>query len=459
MSRRIVLIMMTAVMLLTAAGCDTLAPRTATQEELAAANQKAARNDMLIGCWIPPRPHQVLTQEEADAQIATLAASGINCFTTHHGEQDDIGYLTRLANAAEKCGIKMMIELGTDLSDNGGMAHNLDVVRRTMDLPAILGYNLFDEPTAGYAAGLKEEFKQIHELTGGKKLLMINMLPTYGPQELMAPEIRSGLSWYRTYLANFIETGTDALSFDFYPYSGNPAGDAGALRGMMVNLSDMAVMSKKYGNIPTWGFVQDSGWAGMRIPAKDELLFLSHLHLIFGLESYSYFLYAEIDEAGSMQGMLNWEGNTTKIYDRVKANNERIAGMGYRFLSYSLKGFITSGLSHKEDAEAIDKTLRIKRDDNIKSISSDCDVLVGVFKGRSAADNAARGYAQDPADTGYYALNYNLFNDNTVTIDFRRNTPYTVWGPDGIEAMGVAKSIELFIEMGDARFIELRTYD
>ena len=275
----------------------------------------------------------------------------------------------------------------------------------------------------------------------------------------MAPEIRSGLSWYRTYLANFIETGTDALSFDFYPYSGNPGGDAGALRGLMVNLSDMAVMSKKYDNIPTWGFLQDSGWSGMRIPERDELLLLSHLHLIFGLESYSYFLYAEIDESSSMQGMLKWDGSTTKIYDRVKANNAHISGMGYRFLSYSLKGFLTDNLSHKEDAEAIDETLRLKRDNNIKSVSSDCDVLVGVFKGRSAEDNAARGYAQDPADSGYYVLNYDLFNDNMVTVNFRRNTPYTVWGPNGIEAMGVAKSIDLLIEAGDARFIELKTFD
>ena len=456
-ARRTVLTAMTAAMLLTSAGCGP-ALRTAAPEDLEAANQNAARNEMLIGCWIPPRPHQVLTQEEADAQIAKLAASGINCFTTHHGEMDDIGYLARLANAAEKCGIKMMIELGTDLSENGGMAHNLDIVRKTMDLPALLGYNLFDEPTAGYAAALTEEFRQIHELTGGTKLLMINMLPTYGPQDIMAPEIRSGFSRYRTYLANFLDTGTDALSFDFYPYSGNPAGDAGALRSMLVNLSDMAFMAKKYRNVPTWGFLQDSGWSGMRIPERDELLLISHLHLIFGLESYSYFLYAEISDDGGMLGMLNWDGETTKIYDRVKANNEHIAGMGYRFLSYSLKGFLTYNM-RTEDAEAIDSALRLKSDINLRKVTSDCDTLIGVFTGCSAADNAARGYSQDPAGSGYYVLNYNLFNDNTVTLTFKQNTPYTVWGPDGIEAMGVAKTVTLQIEPGDARFVELKTFD
>ncbi|MBR7062962.1 MAG: hypothetical protein IKI42_08005 [Clostridia bacterium] len=447
----------TTAILLTTAGCGP-APHTAAPEELEAANRSAARNEMLIGCWIPPRPHQVLTQEDADAQIAVLAASGINCFTTHHGEMDDIGYLTRLANAAEKNGIKMMIELGTDLSGDGGMAHNLDIVRQTMDLPAVLGYNLFDEPTAGYAAALKEEFRQIHELTGGTKLLMLNMLPTYGPRELMAPEIRPGLSWYRTYLADFLDTETDALSFDFYPYSGNPGGDAGALRGMLVNLSDMAVMAKKYRNVPVWGFLQDSGWAGMRIPGREELLLISHLHLIFGAESYSYFLYAEISDDGGMQGMLNWDGNTTKIYDRVKANNEHIAGMGYRFLSYSLKGFLTDNMNRREDAEAIDSALRLKSDIYIRKVSSDCDTLIGVFNGRSAEDNASRGFAQDPAGTGYYVLNYDLFNDNSVTLTFRQNTPYTVWGPDGIEAMGTAKTVTLRIEPGDARFVELKTF-
>ena len=87
--RRTVLTAITTAILLTTAGCGPV-PHTAAPEELEAANRSAARNEMLIGCWIPPRPHQVLTQEDADAQIAVLAASGINCFTTHHGEMDDI---------------------------------------------------------------------------------------------------------------------------------------------------------------------------------------------------------------------------------------------------------------------------------------------------------------------------------------------------------------------------------
>ena len=223
----------------------------------------------------------------------------------------------------------------------------------------------------------------------------------------------------------------------------------------------MALMSKKYDGVPTWGFMQDSSWPGMRAPERDELLLLSHLHLIFGLESYSYFLYAETsnEREGSFMGMLDWDGNLTKVYDRVKANNEHVAGMGYRFLSYSLRGFLTDNLKRAGYVEAIDPMLRLKYDNTIRKVSSESDVLIGVFTGRSAKDNAERGFAQDPAETGYYVLNYDLYNDNVVTLTFRRNTPYTVWGPDGIEAMGVARSITFTIEPSDARFVELKTFD
>ena len=115
-------------------------------------------------------------------------------------------------------------------------------------------------------------------------------------------------------------------------------------------------------------------------------------------------------------------------------------------------------MNRREDAEAIDSALRLKSDIYIRKVSSDCDTLIGVFNGRSAEDNASRGFAQDPAGTGYYVLNYDLFNDNSVTLTFRQNTPYTVWGPDGIEAMGTAKTVTLRIEPGDARFVELKTF-
>ena len=437
---------------------DPKRDKIATAEEIAAANQSAQRNMLLIGCWIPPRQHQMKTAEDANARMAELKASGLNCISTHHSDLGNLKFLNRVLDAAQENDVKVIIELVPDISKNG-IKQNLAFVRKTMDHPAVIGYDLLDEPGESAAEGLKSEFDQIRELTGDSKILMINMLPNYGPQAAMAPVPAEGLTWYQTYLDTFLKTGTEALSFDFYPYSANPAGDAASLCRMMENLSDIAYMSQKY-DVPAWGFVQDSSWNGMRAPSDSELLLISHLHLIFGLESYSYFLYADTSNGaeGDFLGMLRWDNTLSEVYYRVQRNNAHIGGMGYRFLSYKLKGFLTDKLGRLGYPEAIHKSFRLKADDRLKSIDTDLDTLVGVFEGRTEAENIARGYATDNAEKGYYVLNYDLYNKNTVTLNFKESTPYTVWGPDGIEAMGNAKSVTVEIDPCDARFVELRTF-
>ena len=132
--------------------------------------------------------------------------------------------------------------------------------------------------------------------------------------------------------------------------------------------------------------------------------------------------------------------------------------MGYRFLSYKLKGFLTDKLGQPGYPEAIDDSLRLTSDAGLKKIGADFDTLVGVFEGRSEEDNIARGYATDPAEKGYYVLNFDPDNQSSVTLEFEAKTPYTVWGPNGIEAMGEGNSVSFNIDPCDARFVELRTY-
>lgn len=474
--RRVVGLVMAAAILLTAAGCggkgqsgvddgegnidDTPKSWQADAAALAEANRVANKNELLIGCWIPPLPHQTKTQEDADARIAELAESGLNCISTHHGDMSNIKYIKRLNEAAVKYGVKIIIELGTDLSKSG-IKTNLQIVKKTMDLEAVIGYNLYDEPLPGQAEALADELSQIRELTGNSKLLLMNMLPNYGNASDMAPQVKEGLTWYQTYLESFMGTGTDVLSFDFYPFSAKQKNDVNRLRSMLENLSDMVLTTKKY-NIPAWGFMQDSEWSGMRAPNAEELALLSHLHLIFGFESYSYFLYAEIssDREGNFLGMLTWDNTLTEVYYRVKANNERMRTMGYRCLSYSLKGFLTDKLSYPGYVDVLDASLRLNTgtDTVLKKIEADRDTLVGVFEGRSKEENEAKGYAVDNAATAYYVLNFDAAETDTVTLYFDGLTEYTVWGPDGIEAMGADNELRLTIPAYDAKFVELKTF-
>ena len=78
---------------------------------------------------------------------------------------------------------------------------------------------------------------------------MCNLFPNYAPPaKLGIAEGVGGRTVYQTYLDRFMsEVGTDALSFDFYPFQANSSTDKDYLRNMLRNLSDIALSAKKNG--------------------------------------------------------------------------------------------------------------------------------------------------------------------------------------------------------------------
>ena len=81
-ARRVVLTAAAAAITLTGAGCRQPAQKSESGPEswqadaaaLEEANRTANKNELLIGCWIPPHPHQTKTPETAEARMAELAA-------------------------------------------------------------------------------------------------------------------------------------------------------------------------------------------------------------------------------------------------------------------------------------------------------------------------------------------------------------------------------------------------
>ena len=446
-------------------GCNTdavvdtgIEPWTASAEQIARASELAGRNKLMVGCWIPPRPHQMTNDEEADERMKEVYESGINMVCTHHDDLRDMEFIHRLIKASAKYGIDVMIELSTDVSP-AGIRANLAVVEETKDYENLIGYNLYDEPIDPHLSGLTDEYEAVKALVPDK-IVMLNMLPNYGPLDTMAPTVTKGLTKYQTYVDNFAGTGTDALSFDFYPYMAG--GETIAFGSFISNCCDFVLASRKY-NRPVWGFLQDCSWAGMLLPEEAGLRLDAHCHLLFQVKSYSYFLYAQPYEpdasSSGFDGMLRWNNKKTQTYTRVQKNNAEIANFGNRVLSYDLSGIYADKLT-KDHRSCVDKSLKISRGTKFKSITTDLDyeVIAGVFKPRSEEANIADGYATDTADEAVYVVNFSRFNRVTATVKFNGVREYTVWGPEGIESMGAASEVTLELIEGDARFIEFKTF-
>ena len=421
---------------------------SADADAMSAATEQVPFLDTMLGCWVTPRPHLMTTQEDADARYAELAASGIDMVYSF-GDTADPAHMDRMLRAAEKNGVKVMIELGR-IADVSGIDANLSLVRATADYPAVIGYNMYDEPNAALFPALGEQLRRIREIVGRDKLIMCNLFPNYAnATQLGISGEKDGMTAYQQYLDRFMsEVGSDVLSFDHYPFSSDTSKDSDKFKTMLKNFSDIALCAQKYG-VPTWGFVQNSSWSGTRVPNESELRFLSHFHLAFGLKSYSYFLYSQPSDVaggeGIFKGMLTYGGGRTEIYDRVKANNEALDGLRGRYLDYDLKGFLTANLSSGY-AAAIADGLKLDGFGPLVASESKYNLLIACFE-------------NEAGEQAYYVLNFVPGLDNTVTLDFGEGTAFTLWGAGGIEQMGERRTLTVELLGGEGKFLEMKTYE
>ncbi len=424
----------------------TPASWVAEPEEMLAATKSVPVIKQSFGTWVTPRAHLMTTQEDADARYAELAESGINMIYSFD-QMGDPALLDRALRAAEQAGVSVMVDLHR-VVDESTIAVNLEIVRSTKDYPAVLGYNMYDEPNAAVFDLMGQELVAIREIVGQDKLIMCNLFPNYATDAQLGTVATADKTAYQNYIEGFMnKVGPDVLSFDYYPFTRLMDKDSDKIKGMFKNFSDIALYGKQY-DVPTWGFVQNSSWSGTRIPNDGELRFLSHFHLMFGLESYSYFLYAQPSPAegveGIFQGMLTYDGERTDIYDRVKANNEALRGLRGRYLDYELVGFLTDELSRGYAASLADE-LKLESFGPLTAADTDRNLLIGCFE-------------NDKGEKAYYALNMVYAYDASVTLEFRESTAFSLWGSQGIEQMGSLQAVTFDLLPGEGKFIEMKTY-
>jgi len=394
---------------------------------------------LLIGVWVPPVMHLTSTQYEADARYLEMLGTGINMAFTHHDETDNYEQLVRALNAAEKNKIKLMIELPAS-----NVKASLEIVKKTKDYPAVLGYNMADEPHASAFDSLRSRRDKIKEIVSEEKIIMCNMLPNYASDAMLGTDGDIDMDSYEMYLDQYMKiVRPDILSFDYYPFMENISTDKEKISLMLINLCVIRNIGSKYG-VDTWGFVQNSSWAGTRIPNDDELRFVSNIHLIFGISSYSYFLYCQPFEQacaeGVFEGMLTYSGERTDIYYRVQQQNKDLNAMKGIYLNYKNKGFILQNMSD-ENEKAIDESLRMITYQQLKSIESEGAILTGCF--------------EKDGKIGLYVLNFDYTKNTSANLLLNGEYEYKVWGANGLEQMTRGKSITLEFRPGEGRFVEI----
>ncbi len=425
-----------------------------SEEELKQMEEEREGADIVIGLWEGPRKHAMTTQEEANKRYEEIKAAGINMVYLY-AELLDEDWLAKSLQAAEATGVSIMVDLGAVYTNKTKF---YQVVNQTKDSPAVIGYNIVDEPAYTAFQQIRKVVDLLREEVSEDKIILCNLLPNYAGDNALAAAPQEGMTLYQTYLDTFCKTvPVNLLHFDYYPYNLDPQGDEASIRKMLINLVDMRNTAARYSidmggflQSSRWGHYEDDGtWVGTRIPNETEFRFIANLHLAFGAKTMTNFLYwsrngSDPDQrvGGIFDGLITYEGEQTPVYSIVQATNRGIHAMKGVYLSYTQDGFLTSGLS-EEMVSALSEELVHDSYDMVEKLESDGQILAGCFR--------------EDGKKGLYIMNFERTGESerSVAIRLNRNCSYQVWGTEGLEQAGTGEAVTVSLLPGEGCFVAL----
>ena len=415
----------------------------ASADEISKAVSDTPFREPVRGIWVTPRMSLKATAEDYNDAYRQVKEAGINTVITFD-ESSSASKMEKCLDACSENGLNAIVTLPRPASSSQ-IRSILNIVQRFDSHPAVIGYNLYDEPARDAFEIIANEYEEIRANCSSDKIILINFYPNYVDPGIIDFKNEGELTWYQNYLKTFFDTAkSDVVCFDNYPYRAAAEADENNISLLIANLCDIAALGEQKG-LPCWGFVQCGEWSGTRTPDLGELRFLSNLHLLFGLKGYTYFLYVtpvdgETSE-GVFKGMVNYDGSKTKTYELVQRVNNELDGMKGVYLDYEFKGIIEKDLSETLKNSISDR-YRLQGFGDVQKLATDGTVLTGCFENENGKK-------------ALYVLNYDSHNDTEVKITFKGVTGFRLWSKAGIEEMGADKEIVFTLSLGEGKFIEL----
>ncbi|QEC54303.1 hypothetical protein FRZ59_14520 [Anseongella ginsenosidimutans] len=273
--------------------------------------------EMPILAW-----YSIPAEETSAARFRELKETGINHSFTNYPNAEAV---QKALDAAKKAGVKLIIacpELRTETAAT---------VKRFMKHPALAGYYLRDEPSAGEFADLGAWAREIQKVDR-EHFCYLNLLPTYASLEQLQA------SSYRDYVHRYIEeVPTQVLSFDHYPVVEDETGYH--LRdNYYENLEIFSDEARKAGK-PFWAFSLAVAHDPYPIPDVAQMRLQQFSNLAYGAQGLQYFTYwtpGKNPNWNFHHGPIGLDGKRTDVYDKITALNQEIIALTPVFLGAEL---------------------------------------------------------------------------------------------------------------------------
>ncbi len=237
---------------------------------------------------------------------------------------------------------------------------------RTAKHPAVYGYYLRDEPSAGAYPGLGR-WAAAYKKAAPDALPYINLLPNY------ANAGQLGTPTYEEYLESFVQTVKPKfISYDHYALM-----DDGTLRGgYYQNLEAVRKAALKH-DLPFWNIVLSNAHFRYAEPTPAGFRFQLYTTLAYGGRGISYFTYFAPQVGNYRLAPIDQFGNKTPTWDMLRQVNLQLHKLGPTYIT--LKS--VNVFHHPNVPEGCSGMSTSK---HLASVSGD-DLLVGEFEGPGGA--------------------------------------------------------------------------
>ena len=233
---------------------------------------------------------------------------------------------------------------------------------RTAKHPAVYGYYLRDEPSAGAYPGLGR-WAAAYKKAAPDALPYINLLPNY------ASTGQLGASTYEEYLESFVQTVKPKfISYDHYALM-----DDGSLRGgYYQNLEAVRKAALKH-DLPFWNIVLSNSHFRYAEPTPAGFRFQLYTTLAYGGRGISYFTYFAPKIGNYRLAPIDQFGHKTPTWDMLRQVNLQLHKLGPTYIKLK-----SVNVFHHPNVP--DGCSGIGTSKYLASVSGD-DLLVGEFEG------------------------------------------------------------------------------
>ena len=428
-----------------------------------------------LGIWEGPRAFVMTSEGEADRRYREIRDAGMDTVFLF-AELADPAWLARTLTAAERNGIFLIADLSAVWRDGDKRDA---VLAATKDCPAVVAYNIVDEPPRAWFPELRVAVESVRAAVPGKDIF-INLNPNYAPDSFLgAADGVPDSTPYRAYLRAFVETvPVDCLSFDFYPYVGSSEGEAVYRVEFLRNLTDMKVAADAAG-LPFAGFLQSSRWGrydtavdgegtartvwrGTRLPTAAEYRYLAGTHLAFGAQMLTNFLYwsrsgTRPDQRmpGVFDGIMAETGEANPIRAAVCRVSAEVRALTAPIRGWRHVGVMSCGLSASE-AAAIQPVAK-ERFGAFRALAGEGRFLAGCFEKDGQTALMVVNMCEDGQE-GARAVEIvpdavQTATVQTVQTDESVQTVQTVYKSDGTTTVHRGGTVRLMLESGEAAVI------